>query len=215
MDPDRFYADTLTIMRCAIKISLVCLLLGTYLVPAHSYTIEYREQLYKLNHRHLYMYPLDIAENIHWLETALRADFANPLNALATIKNPVEWEKYRNLFTMHINLKLVELYLLWGTKYNKFEAYFFNAPFKRQNLESLEKAESLFRYALVYWQEAKNYAKKAAVQRWINLQEIQYWEDEMQRIESAELDYEKIIARHLGNLEEVRAAFKAMDDSTY
>ncbi len=80
-----------------------------------AYRLIYREQLYQLHHRQLYNYPLDIAENIHWLETALRADFANPLNALAHIENETEWEKYRQLFTMHLHLKLTELYLLWAT----------------------------------------------------------------------------------------------------
>lgn len=161
------------------------------------------------------MYPLDIAENIYWLEEALRADFANPLYALARIENTREWEKYRALFTMHINLKLIDLYLLWGSKYMKFEAYFYNYPWKEQNLESLKKAETLFSYAFVYWEEAKKYADAAGDFPWLYLTDLNNWEDELYRIQTGELDYERIINRHLDKLFEVRAAFEAMGPGTY
>ncbi|GAB6090814.1 hypothetical protein [Spirochaeta dissipatitropha] len=182
----------------------------------HAYRIIYKEQLYRLYHQHLYQYPERIAENIHWLEQALRADFVNPLNALARISNETEWERYRHLFTLHINLKLIEQYLAWGNRFNKREAYFFNAPFRRQNLESLETAETLFRYALVYWDEALEQVDiLEGLPRWIHLPEVQRWEDDFFRISRGELDYGRIIAGHLDRLEEVRAAFEAMDWNTY
>jgi hypothetical protein len=182
---------------------------------AFAYRLIYREQLYELHHRQLYNYPLDIAENIHWLELALRADFANPLNALARIENEREWAKYRDLFTMHLNLKLVELYLLWATGYYKFDAYFYNYPWRDQNLESLEKSEVLINVALDYWEQVQIYAEKAGEYRWLYLEEVQYWEDELYRIQNGELDYRRIIGRHLERLQNVRAEFEAMDESTY
>lgn len=180
-----------------------------------AYRLIYREQLYELHHRQLYNYPIDIAENIHWLELALRADFANPLNALARIDNETEWAKYRDLFTMHLNLKLVELYLLWATGYYKFDAYFYNYPWRDQNLESLEKSELLLNYALVYWDQAQEYAQAAGGYRWLYLEEVQYWEDELYRIQDGQLDYGRIIQRHLDRLEEVRSEFEAMGPGTY
>lgn len=181
----------------------------------HAYRLIYREQLYELHHRQLYNYPLDIAENIHWLETALRADFANPLNALARIESEREWDKYRPLFTMHLNLKLTELYLLWATGYYKFDAFFYNYPWREQNLDSLDKSETLLNYALVYWDEAQKYAGEADEFQWLYLEEVQYWEDELYRIQQGELDYRRIINKHLERLREVRAEFQAMDESTY
>ena len=180
-----------------------------------AYRILYREQLWQLYHLNLYNYPLDIAENIHWLEQALRADFANPLFALSRISNEREWEKYRNLFTMQINLKLVELYLMWGTQHNKFEAYFYNAPWREQNLASLDKAQLLFEYALVYWEEAKRYSDEAARFRWLYLTDVQHWEDQSYRIQTGDLNYQRIIGNHLSRLEEVRQTFLAMDENTY
>ena len=51
--------------------------------------------------------------------------------------------------------------------------------------------------------------------RWINLTKIQFWEDEVARIEKKTLDYGKTINRELGLLQQVREKFQAMDDSTY
>ena len=180
-----------------------------------AYTLLYKEQLYRLYHQQLYMQNIDIAENVQWLKAALKADFANPLNALARVKDKRDWEKYRDLFMMHLNLKMVECYLQWATRYNKQEAYFFNAPWQALNLESLDKAESLFRYALVYWAEAKSWSSKLAPFKWLHLPEVQEWEDEQYRIENSELDYQTIIERHLAKLAEVRQTFKNMDASTY
>jgi hypothetical protein len=181
----------------------------------HADRLIYREQLYELHHRQLYNYPLDIAENIHWLELALRADFANPLNALARIEDEREWAKYRDLFTMHLNLKLVELYLLWATGYYKFDAYFYNYPWRDQNLESLETSEQLMEWALIYWDQALIYAQRAGGYPWLYLEEVQFWEDELFRIQNGDLDYRRIIQRHLERLYDVRADFEAMDESTY
>jgi hypothetical protein len=118
---------------------------------------------------------------------------------------------------MHINLKLIEQYLFLGNKWNKRRAYFYNAPWKEQNLESLETAETCYRTALYYWDEALAWAAKAQEKRFrfINLERVQFWEDEAGRIEDKTLDYEKIINRELASLQEVRETFRAMDENTY
>jgi hypothetical protein len=183
--------------------------------PLEAYRLIYKEQLYELYHVHLYQYPERIKENIYWLEQVQEADFANPLHALARIENEREWEWYRYLFSMHINLKLTELYLRWGSKYNKYQAYFYNYPWKEDNLESLEIAESLFEQARYYWSEAQRWSERAVDFRWLSLEEIQNWEDEHHRIVNGELDYGFIIDRHLRRLRDVRAAFEAMDENTY
>lgn len=203
-------------MRVLFRSTLLGLLFLLFTSPPlEAYRLIYKEQLYELYHVHLYQYPERIKENIYWLEQVQEADFANPLHALARIENEREWEWYRYLFSMHINLKLTELYLRWGSKYNKFEAYFYNYPWKDDNLESLEIAESLFEEARYYWSEAQRWSERARPFRWLTLEEIQKWEDEHHRIVNGELDYGFIIDRHLQRLREVRAAFEAMDENTY
>ena len=196
----------------AVILLLLLLLTG---VNANAYRLLYKEQLYELYHVHLYQYPERVKENIHWLEQVQAADFANPLYALARIENERDWEWYRYLFSMHVNLKLTELYLRWGSRYNKFEAYFFNYPWKEDKLAGLEIAEALFEEARYYWREAQRWSREAEEFRWLNLEEIQEWEDEHHRIVAGDLDYGAIIDRHLERLREVRSAFEGMDEGTY
>jgi hypothetical protein len=180
--------------------ALLLLLLVLPLGDAAAYRVLYAEQYYRLYHLHFYQYPDDTMENIYYLEQALKADFANPLYALARIENRQQWAQYRQLFRMHVNLKLAELYLTLGSKYDKMVAYFYNAPWKEQNLDSLDKAEQAYRVALHLG---------------FNLEEIQKWEDEWKRILVGDLDYRQIINGHLARLERVRRTFRAMDEKTY
>ena len=199
-------------MKIVFKSAVIIFLLSVA-VPANSYFVTYKEQYYRLFHLHYIQYPSDSMENIYWLEKAMEADFCNPLYALAVIENEIQWEKYRNLFTMHINLKLIEQYLFLGNKYNKRNAYFYNAPWRDQNLESLKTAESCYRTALYYWDEAVAWSKKAGERRlrWIDLPLVQFWQDEATRIEKGSLDYAKTINRELKFLQQVREKFEAME----
>jgi hypothetical protein len=200
------------LFRTAIAVILLCVT-----IPLPSYWVTCKEQYYRLFHLHYIQTPDDTIENIYWLEKALAADFANPLNALCIIENQTEWEKYRYLFNMHLNLKMIEQHLFLGNKWNKRNAYFYNAPFREQNLESLETAEICYRAALSYWGSAREWAEKSHDRRFrfINLRNVQAWEDEAGRIEEGELDYGKTIARELESLQRVREAFEAMDENTY
>jgi hypothetical protein len=204
-------------VRKAFALLFWSVLLLMALVPlrkAEAYRILYAEQYYRLYHLHFYQYPDDSMENIFYLEQALKSDFANPLYALARIENRQQWAQYRMLFKMHVNLKLVELYLTLGSKYDKMAAYFYNAPWKEQNLDSLDKAEQAYRVALGYWKEALGWA--AWTQHLgFNLEAIQKWEDEWKRILTGDLDYQEIITGHLSRVERVRRTFQAMDENTY
>ena len=199
-------------MKLIFRITIILVFLSSA-IPADSYFVTYKEQYYRLFHVHYIQYPDDSIENIYWLEQALKADFANPLYALAIIENEIQWEKYRYLFNMHLYLKLIEQYLFLGNKWNKRNAYFYNAPFRDQNLESLETAETCYRAALFYWDEAVAWAKKANERRfrWIDLPRVQYWQDEAFRIENGSLNYARTINRELEFLKTVREKFEEMD----
>lgn len=194
---------------------LLVWLLPGFSVPLGAYTITYAEQFYELYHQNLYRYPEDYQENIWYLERALRSPFANPLHALARIDNPEEWERYRHLFYMHLNLELVKQYRGLASKFDKREAYFYNYPWKSANLDSLETAESCYQAALAYWEEALTWWAKLHSIDYIHLEEIEEWEDEKFRIDQGELDYGEFIALDLKRLQEVRTAFEEMDDDTY
>jgi hypothetical protein len=198
-----------------MKRPFLALLLVLAALSAAAYPVYYKEQYFKLYHTHYIQYPDDSIENIYWLEKAKKADFCNPLYALAKIEDKTHWERYRYLLDMHLDLKLIEQHLVLGSKFDKRNAYFFNAPWKDQNLESLKTAEAAYRTALAYWSEAKDLAAKAMKQRFVRLDEVQAWADEAYRIESGDLDYADIIGDELKRLEKVRAEFEKMDASTY
>lgn len=196
---------------------LVLVLFGLLVVPlgAFAYKILYAEQWYKLVHMHLYQDPDRAMENIHYLEQALRADFANPLNALAKIRNTTEWERYRYLFYTQVCLLMIDQHLQLGRNFDKQVAYFYNQPWKRENLESLKKAEGVYEQARVYWDLAKEWAEKANGMPWVYLEDLQYWTERAKRIETGDLDYGAIIDKQLERLRQVRADFEAMDANTY
>jgi len=198
------------------RFAAVCALLIASSMALPGYPVYFKEQYYRLYHTHYIQYPDDTIENIYWLEQAQKADFCNPLYALAKIEDEKHWERYRYLFNMHIELKLIEQHLYLGVKFDKRVAYFFNAPWKKENLESLKIAETAYRAGLAYWKTAQDWARKANAMPWTMLPEVQDWIDEAYRISTGELDYGRTIGRELARLEEVRAAFEAMsDDGSY
>ena len=183
--------------------------------PAAAYSTQYAEQFYDLFHLHFYQYPDDTMENIWYLEQALSHPFANPLYALAKINNKLQWERYRYLFSMHINLLLIQQYRILGSKYDKRVAYFYNYPWKKENLDSLKTAERLYKIALGFWKEAVAWSAKASRLSMVQLPAIQSWEDESYRIQTGKLDYRAIIEKDLARLEHVRKTFENMNSSTY
>ena len=199
------------------RVFIASLFLMLCIQSAFSYFVTFKEQYYKLFHVHYQQYPDDVMENIYWLEKAVEADFCNPQYALAKINTEQDWEKYRYLFMMHINLKLIEQHMRLGRTWDKQVAYFYDAPWKEEYLRDLATAEKCYQAGLYYWKEAKLWAEKASTGnfRFINLAEIQNWEDECYRIGTGNLDYEKILNRELSRLKKVQDEFLAMYEETY
>lgn len=179
----------------------------------YAYMVKYKEDYYKLFHVHYQQYPDDVMENIYWLEQAVKADFCNPLYANAKIDDETQWEKYRYLFMMHLNLKLIEQHLRLGRVYDRKSVRFYDAPWKEIYIENLNKTLSCYQAGLYYWQEAKLWAEKAGTGsfRFLTLTEIQNWEDEKERIKTGELNYQKMLDRECARLENVIQKFKEMD----
>lgn len=179
--------------------------------------VKYKEDFYKLYHIHYQQYPDDCIENIYWLEKAAQADFCNPLFTGVKIENQKQWEKYRYLFQMHINLKLIEQHLRLGRTYDKKVAYFYDAPWKDEYVRDLEKALSCYTSGLYYWKEAQLWAEKAnAVSfNFLFITEKQFWEDERERIKNGQLDYAKMLNREISRVQKVRDTFLAMESEKY
>lgn len=197
----------------------MALTLALVLMPlkADAYAVKYKEDYYKLYHIHYAQLPDDCMENIYWLEQSVKADFANPMYAMAKIENAKQWEKYRFLFQMHLNLKLIEQHLRLGRIYDKKVAYFYDAPWKEQYLRDLEKAKTCYEACYYYWTEAKLWAEKASISQYnfLYLTDLQNWEDERERIVTTELDYKKTLDREIERVTKVINDLIAMEDKTY
>ena len=183
------------------------------LQKANAYMVKYKEDFYKLYHVHYQQYPDDCMENIYWLEKAVQADFCNPQFVDFKITNEKEWEKYRYLFQMHLNLKLIEQHLRLGRIYDKKCIYFYDAPWKDEYLRNMEKALSCYKAGLYYWQETKVWYEKADAPsfNWLFITDKQNWEDERERIKTGELNYEKMLNREIERLEKNILELNQMD----
>ena len=203
------------------KLFKICLFsfIFAFLLPQdlNAYMVKYKEDFYKLYHVHYQPYPDDCIENIYWLEKAVEADFCNPLYAMAKIETEKQWEKYRYLFQMHVNLKLIEQHLRLGRIYDKKCVYFYDAPWKDEYLNNLEKTLSCYEAGLYYWQEAKLWFEKANASsfNFLFITELQNWEDERERIKTGELNYEKMLNREIERVKKAIDELLAMKSKSY
>ena len=118
---------------------------------------------------------------------------------------------------MHLNLKLIEQHLRLGRIYDKKVAYFYDAPWKDEYLRNLEKALSCYKAGYYYWEEAQLWSEKANSTkfRFLNITNLQNWEDERERIVSGKLDYKKILDREVNRVQKVIDNLIAMEDKNY
>lgn len=205
-------------MKKLFKICLFSFIFAFFLPQdLNAYMVKYKEDFYKLYHVHYQQYPDDCIENIYWLEKAVEADFCNPLYAMAKIETEKQWEKYRYLFQMHVNLKLIEQHLRLGRIYDKKCVYFYDAPWKDEYLNNLEKTLSCYEAGLYYWQEAKLWFEKANSSsfNFLFITELQNWEDERERIKTGELNYEKMLNREIERVKKAIDELLAMKSKSY
>ncbi|MEM9423658.1 MAG: hypothetical protein AAF975_02575 [Spirochaetota bacterium] len=204
------------------RASITALFIWVWLIAGseerlEAYRYAYAEQYYKLYRRNLYYYPEDIMGNINYLLAARSAPFVNPLNALAEIRDEKDWKYYQSLFIMHVNLMLLKEHLNLADRFDKYNAYFYNAPWRRSNLDSLDKAEAYYKMALTFWPEVLRWAAEAnkPEYRWLELDRVAAWQTELAKINDKTTDYEAIIQRDLQRLQQVRAKFQEMNKNTY
>lgn len=198
-----------------VKVLLLFIVFSFIPVTApDAYMVKYKEDYYKLYHVHYQQYPDDCMENIYWLEKAVKADFANPLYAKAKITNEEEYEKYRYLFMMHLNLKLIEQHLRLGRIYDKKAFYFYDCPWKDEYRSNLEKTKACYEAGYYYWKEACLWAEKANIGKFkfLFIQELQNWEDERERIGNGELNYKLTLDRELKRVNRIISEIDKIDD---
>ncbi|MDH5720144.1 MAG: hypothetical protein OEZ13_05905 [Spirochaetia bacterium] len=146
----------------------------------------------------------NLRRNIFFLKIALEKRFRHPSQALCKIENEQQYHKYRLLFFMHINLKIMRSYLRIGSLYDKRHLYFYNLDFADELKESFQIAEGFYKEAIPYWQKAREYAREANKYKFEldlgTLESIRF------DIINGDIDFGKYTANHLQRLKEKQTA---------
>lgn len=200
-----------------MKRLFICILFLLCSLNIFSWPLLYAEQYYKLYHQHFYSTVESTDENIFYLQQALKADFANPLNALTKIENETEWACYRALFRMKCSQLILEEYRKQASKFDKQKAYFYNQPYRHIILRSLDVALLNYRKALACWPDVLSYAEETGKPqyRYIHFDSLYKWQEDAWRIRTGDLDYDKIIRKDIARLESVKKELEEMDENTY
>jgi hypothetical protein len=173
---------------------VVCVILPN---QGHARRLYFAEEFYLYVMNLHYTNP-NLQRNIRFLQWALDAPFDNPVRSLALIETENDFQRYKSLFKMHMNLLIIDSYLQLARRFDKEHVYFFNLWFANELRESFTVARYFYEISLNYWEEAKKYALEADdIPGRINLD---HWEDEYHLIQTGELDYRTIIEDHLDRL---------------
>lgn len=169
-------------------------------VRLHYKTVpHYLEDYYELYGMKLYYNENTLRKNIARLKTALTCKFRHPSMALVRITSEEEYQKYRNLMFMHLNILIMRNHLKIAARYDKRKIYFFNMDFAKEIAESLDIAKRYYQESLPYWKKAQRYARKAHEIKITT--DLGFIESERYSIVHGELDYGKIINGYVKNID--------------
>lgn len=141
----------------------------------------------------------EIKENIYFLYAARAVKFRHPRNSLCKIETEEQFHKYRLLMFMQVNLLIMRNYLRLGSLYDKRHLYFHDLDVADDLEVSFLIARTYYKEAEKYWKLARQYAHEADRHRFeIDLPQI---ESTRFKIVTGELDFRRIIDRHLVRVE--------------
>ncbi len=169
--------------------------------------IKYKEDFFRLYNVWLYKDLDSISRNIYFLELAYVVSFDHPIRALIPITNEIQYERYKNILMMYITLMLTKEYIDYAYMYVKENIYFYNEEFFKDYLDGYDIAEHYLNCALKYWEEALNFARIADSIKGYRT-ELHYMEDQLYRIKTNDLNYEKIINNLMSRINKNREKIK-------
>ncbi|WNY63219.1 hypothetical protein RAC47_03990 [Borreliella carolinensis] len=196
--------------NATFQINLILLLLVAVAKVNASSKFYYAEQWYVIFNSQMKKKPENYKKNIFFLQKALKYPFGNPKYSLTKIETKKQWEKYKLLFKMHVNLLLVKQNLYLGDLFDTRNLYFFKTPEKNGIILNLEKSKKLYKMAINYYNEALKYHKKLENYQSVKLENdgITNWEDEYHKISLKKLNYYDIIKKELLRIDETKAFFE-------
>lgn len=188
-----------------LKKILLFLLYSLVLLQARK--LYYKEEFYRMYYLPQMFNNEDLQRGSFYLQLARAARFAPPIQALVICKTEDEYEKYKLLIRMHLSYLMAKNELFLAARYDKHEPVFFNKPYADHILESLDIAEYHYRCAGEYWQEMLDFKSRAQSQYPKIRTPLEFTEDLMVRIDSGELDLDRVMNRKLEKIIKTRAFF--------
>ena len=195
------------VMMTFWKIVFLSLLLVT---AVSGRKLKFKEEFYRLYYLPHYATQHDYHRNIFWLEIAMYAAFAPPIQALTICKTEKQYQKYQLLLKMHLNYLMAKNHVFIAVRYDKHEPLWFNRTYKEDILKSLDIAEYHYKCAGSYWEKMLDYKRLAEGIKNTRI-DLDFLEDMVYKVNQGDVNYQRVTRRQLAKLEKTRAFFNAID----
>lgn len=175
--------------------------------------LRYKEEFYRLYYLPHYSSQTDYNRNIFWLQIAMSAAFAPPIQALAICETEEEYQKYQILLKMHLNYLIAKNHVFIAARYDKHKPLWFNRRYKKDILKSLDIAEYHYLCAQNYWEEVLRYKQEAETIKKTRIK-IDFLEDMIYKIDTDDVNYRRVTDRQLNKLKKTRSFFDSLSESS-
>lgn len=176
-------------------------------LAASSTPLKTVEEFYRLYYLPQLYDQHDLNRNLYWLQFALKMPFATPIQALSVQKTEAQYARYQKLLTFHIHYLMTQTCVFLAARYDKHEPVFFNREFSKEISESLDWARYYYECADRYWTATLNLKKDLDKSAKIRVEDMEFCEEALARINTGELDYKRVIDRQLAKLKKTKAYF--------
>lgn len=189
---------------------LAMVVLGTGLwAPASSVPFSTLEEFYRIYYLPQLYDQHDLNRNLYYLQFALKMPFATPIQALSVQKTPEQYTRYQKLLTFHIHYLMTQTCVFLAARYDKHEPVFFNKEFSKEISQSLEWARYYYECADRYWSAALDLKKELDRSKRLRVNDMEFSENLLARIDDGEVDYKRVISRQLAKLEKTKEYFRS------
>lgn len=144
--------------------------------------------------------------NLYWMQRALQAPFATPIEALVVPENEAQYRRYRTLVRLHLHYLMAETCVALGARFDKHEPRFFNRPWSDDIVKSLDVAKFYYDLAQRYWNDLLEDRKKLDADGGPRT-ELTFAEEIPGRIDEGQLDLTRVLDRQRAKLEKTREFF--------
>ncbi len=111
----------------------------------------------------------------------------------------------------HINYLMTKNSVFLGARFDKHEPRFYNKPFKKEILESLEWARYYYETAINYWDIVIEYKEITEEYKDVDV-DIKFVNDLLYKIEVGDVDYYRVVNRKLDQIKEKIKFYENMSD---